>query len=132
MTDDMKRLAGLVQLTGAQFRAVEAEMTALQQQEAQLRNSLAQLMKRRQTSSVSTCASETAAMIAGSDVRWQQWVDQRRAVINAELAKVLVAKEKCRSRLQRAFGRDQATQALRNRIEKQQQAVALRRRTYES
>lgn len=132
MTDSSDRIVGLVQLTGVQFRAVQAEMAALQQQEARLRRSLAQLIETRQTRSVAICASQDVALIAGADLRWHRWVDQRRAVINAELAQTLSAKERCRSRLQRAFGRDQATLALRDRVKEQQRMIAMRRGVYES
>lgn len=130
--NDRRHIAGLVQLTGVHFRSIQSEMAAILQQEARLRRNLAQLIASRQNRTTGLPKADDAAMIAGADVRWHQWVDQRRAVINGELALVLAAKESCRAKLQRAFGRDMATRNLQDRVEEAQLLIRKRRSDYES
>ena len=45
---------------------------------------------------------------AGADVLWQRWADARRAELNNELARRMVAEDHALRMATRAFGRDQA------------------------
>ncbi|MEL6839622.1 MAG: hypothetical protein AAFP85_10040 [Pseudomonadota bacterium] len=112
MNDDLERLEGLTQIAGLAFRAAQAEMATLARREADLRRNLAQLTESKSTLARSARRSDEAALIAGADMRWHQWVDQRRATINAELAQVFALMENCREKLRQAYGKDQAAEAL--------------------
>ena len=126
------QLEDLVQITGVALRAQQAELVAIQRHEEDLRLNLAQLTASKSTQAQSNRASDDAALVAGADMRWHLWVDQRRALINAELARVLAQKENCREKLKRAFGRDQAAVALKVRHASTRETLKRRRRAYES
>lgn len=127
-----KEFTQLTELTGVHFRAVQAEFAGIVEREKRLRQNLAQLIESRQSRSAQLPQPGDGALVAGADMRWQQWVDQRRAVINGELARVMVLKESCRARLQLAFGRDQATKALQERAVQARLQTHRRRGAYES
>ena len=118
MTSKADQIAELQDLTGLALRALQTEMHRLSAKEQALRQNLSDLTAQRATQGMR--AADDPALIAGADLRWQQWVDQRRAMVNMELAQVLALMANCQQRLQRAFGRDQvalsiAAQALRDR-----------------
>lgn len=125
-------IAGLVQLTQLHFQAAQSEMAAVLAQEARLNENLAQLMESREALAAAPRDAAEPALIAGADLRWNQWVDQRRAVINAELAQCQISKERCRNKLREAFGRSQASAALEARAAKTIEMAAKRRSAYES
>jgi len=128
--NDTKQITNIKQLTGLNFRAAQSEMAALLQQEARLRTNLADLIESRRARAMQSGLPDDPAMIAGADLRWHRWVDQRRAIINGELAQILSAKESCRAKLQRAFGRDQAAQAMSEREARAQLQISKRRSDY--
>lgn len=125
-------MAGLVAVSTLKFRAAQTEMAELLSREAALRANLADLVARKAAQAGAARQPGEAALIAGADMRWHRWVDQRRAVINTELAQVLALKENCRARLKDAFGRDQAAHALRDRAVRAQKRALQRRADYES
>ena len=130
--DKVVQAQGLAQLTALEFRSARAEMAQLAQREARLRQNLDQLLNSKQERAATTMLPTEAAFAAGARVRWLQWVDQRRAVINTELAQVMALKEGCRTKLNQAFGRDQAVQALVKKLQQDQKLREARRRYYES
>ncbi len=131
MTDSSK-LDKLRALSGLQFRAAQAEMAAILRREEGLRQNLAQLTQSKQSQARAPRAPDDAALVAGADIRWQQWVDQRRATINGELAQVLVLKENCKHKLKIAFGRDQAVNGLQKKHVQSRQQWVRRKESYES
>lgn len=132
MTQNSARMKGLVDLSAVSFRAAQAKMAELLTREAGLRRNLAQLTDSRAAQAKAPRQSDEAALIAGADIRWHHWVDQRRAVINTELAQVLALQEKCRAQLVRAFGRDQVAQTLLGQLVEADQVKKQRRADYES
>ena len=129
---DRKKLDALSRLAAAEFRAKQAEFASILAHEAQLRENLAQLMASRNTRSAARPSLGDAALNAGADMRWLQWVDQRRAAINVELARVMVKKESFKIQLQRAFGRNQAAEALIRAAAAADRQKIARKRAYES
>lgn len=127
-----KKLDALSRLVAADFRAKQAEFASILAHEAQLRENLAQLMASRQSRAAELPSPCDAALNAGADMRWLQWVDQRRAAINAELARVMVRKENFKIQLQRAFGRDQAADALIRAATAEHRQKFVRNSAYES
>jgi hypothetical protein len=107
-------LAALTQLTGAAFAAQQARMGALQQAAQELRDKLAALDTLRKARAAALTEPDPALQ-AGADVLWQSWIEQRRAALNAALARNLVAQATARVALAQAFGRNQVTEALARR-----------------
>ena len=130
--DKVVQAQGLAQLTALEFRSAMAEITQLAQREAGLRQNLDQLLQSKHERANAVISPNEAAFAAGADVRWLQWVDQRRAVINTELAQVMAFKENYRAKLTKAFGRDQAVQALLKKLQQDQKLSEARRGHYES
>ena len=125
-------ISALTELAGLRFRAVQAEMAEILKREAALRRNLEQLTQSKAAQSEALQRVDQPALIAGADIRWQRWVDQRRTTINTELAQVLAQKENCRLKLTGAFGRDQAAQALHKRQHDADRIRQRRRTDYES
>lgn len=109
---DLKQLKGLRDLARLQFQARQREMAELRQQEAALRQNLADLLGDRAARDAAKAGAADPAMRAGADVRWHVWIDQRRAVINQELAKVRARMAALEPKLRRAFGKDLVAQQL--------------------
>jgi hypothetical protein len=120
--NDLKRMRALKLLTQTQLAGVQSQFASLSTKENRLRNNLAQLVKeKRQTAERSDHGD--VARAAGADIRWHKWVDARRAIINTELAQVLGQKLECQQKLRRAFGKDQALDAI---IQQQNKLVIAR------
>lgn len=105
------QMKAMQELVNMRLKIVEAELATILSKERRLRGNLAQLVKDR---NVSLRADEFAnvAQVSGAEIRWHRWVDARRGLINQELAHVLAKKIECQRMLRRAFGKDQALQAL--------------------
>ncbi len=129
---DRKKLAKLRELSGLRYRAAQAEMMALLRREEGLRENYAQLTQSKQSQALAHRAPDDAALAAGADIRWRQWVDQRRATINAELAQLLVQKEARKQKLKAAFGQDQAVNGLQEHHERLQRRRLRNKENYES
>ncbi len=106
-----KDLKSLTQLTDAAFAAQQAKMGALRQAAQNLRDKLTALDGARKARALSLTEADPA-LLAGADLLWQSWIEQRRAALNGELSRNLVAQDKARAALALAFGRNQATEAL--------------------
>ncbi len=119
----MKRdLAQLARLTDAAFQAAQGDMAAAKAREVSLRETLKSLDLSRSQRATATLGETDVALIAGADVQWVAWVEQRRRLINAELAQCLVKQDHCQQVVRRTFGRDQAVTSL----EKARAAIAKR------
>ena len=130
--DRIQQSRELAQLTALELGATQAKFAKIAQREAHLRQNLAQLSQQKYDRSGASVNMQEAACAAEATVRWQQWVDQRRAVINTELAQVLALKENWRAHLTKAYGRDQAAQTVIKRLVQARKVQALRRQSYES
>lgn len=126
------RGAALPQVTGLILQKARADLATLQQKAGGLRRNLADLGAQRADWAQVARPADDPALIAGADLRWQQWADQRRAAINNELAQVMAQIALAQQRLQRAFGRDQAAQALARQAVKNRAVQKSRRAGYES
>lgn len=124
--------AALCQLSAIRYRAVQAEMAEIVGREDGLRRNLAQLTAQKRARFDNQSYDADTALRGGADIRWHRWVDQRRATINAELAQVLAQKAECRRKMQSAFGRDQAMQALQTQAKASAKQLRQRRDRYES
>lgn len=103
------RIGELAVITGLALRAAQAEMAEFKAREADLRQRLIDLAAQKTRD---PRPHDDPALIAEADLRWQRWVDQRRAAVNAELAQVLAQIDSRQQKLRGLFGRDQAARAL--------------------
>jgi hypothetical protein len=112
-----QQLRTLKKLADAHLMAVRARYANLSNQEDRLCENLAQLAKDKNRTG-NRDHKDDPALVAGVDVLWHKWVDQRRGVINIELARVRAAKSECQRHLRQAFGKDHALGSLCERMAK--------------
>lgn len=126
------RMSDLRQVAAMKLQAVQADLARLSAQEAALRDNLIQLQDSKRARAVALQQGSDTAHIAGADMHWHQWADQRRSLINTELAQVLAQKAECLRQLQQAFGKEQAIITLMKTAKAQVVQDAARRKSYES
>lgn len=127
-----EQLAQLAQITDAAFQVVQADLSREIARERDLRKTLESLILDQRDRATNLIGKSDAALIAGADVHWQAWVEQRRRLINGELAYCLVAQAQYREAAAKAFGRHQAVLSLEeNRLADVKKAAA-RRENYTS
>lgn len=112
---DMRALS---ELTDAGFRAVQAELAALQAKQRAIVEQIAALEQDRHDRAHSL-PEDDPAMRAGADMLWHRWIDTRRIALNAELARLRAAEEPVKMRLRMAFGRAEASKSLAKKAKKQ-------------
>lgn len=109
-------LRALVRLTDTVFAARQATMARVRQQERLVRDRLAALDQARthRADALAEAGDRAAdpALAAGADLLWQAWIERRRAALNMELSRIIVAREAARTAVALSFGRHQATGAL--------------------
>ena len=127
-----QRLSALTAVTELKLQAARARLAEVATREAALRDNLAQLEQTRRNPADLLDRTPDPATIAGADLRWQRWADQRRAAITAELARVLAEKAQATRALARAFGRDAAARGLQDKADAAARQIAARRAAYES
>lgn len=117
MTSKQRKVAQIQQLTSLALQKAQSDLAQLNARAQALRRNLSDLTAQRSHRAQTLPAGDDPAFLAGADLRWQQWTDQRRAVINMELARVLALIDQSEGRLRRAFGRDQVVQTLAGRMQ---------------
>lgn len=125
-------LVNLARLSAVKLDAEQAKMAETLRRETSIRESLANLDRRRQSRFDATIQADDTALIAGADIRWHQWIDQRRIVLNTELAQVLALKDGHKKTLRTAFGRDQAINTIKSRAAKARDLSQKRKSDYMS
>ena len=106
------KLAQLGRLTEAAFLAEQAKLAKLTRQESDLRAQLAHLLEDRAAAARADRPVGEAALSAGADVRWHQWIAVRQTRLNNELLHVLTLKRYQIDKVRKAHGRAQALDAL--------------------
>lgn len=112
---ETKRLKQLAMITEAEFNIAQMELANLRRRESELRQSLVALSAALRDRAETSLDNTDAARIAGADVNWQAWVEQRRRLINQELAICLSKQDKSKQAVMTAFGRDKAVLDLQKR-----------------
>lgn len=113
--NNRKSLAKLSQIASIKFDAEKAKMATILEREIALRDGLRRLDDSRRVHILKLPQIGDPAALAGADLQWYQWIDQRRAILNTELAQVLALKDAHQKSLRGAFGRDQAINGLQMR-----------------
>ncbi|MEJ8562622.1 hypothetical protein QTO30_16270 [Yoonia sp. GPGPB17] len=120
------------QLTHLRLQADQARLAVVLRKETELRQTLQDLaQKRRQRLSAPQNGGD-AASVAGADLNWQLWIDQRHTTITADLARTLAEKVELTAMLRRSFGRDQAARQVHKVFQQSEQMTIARRAHYES
>jgi len=98
----------LAALTEAQFRAIQAKLEPIIQEERQLRRSLADLDERAHQNAILPTSDLTDLRRLGGDMAWRRWAAQRRNELQLRLARVLARKANKMAVVKQAFGRAEA------------------------
>lgn len=106
--NETKRLQQLAMITKTELNIAQMNLAKLRRREAELRDALTALSVALRDRAESSHGDPDAARIAGADVNWQAWVEQRRRLINQELALCLAKQDQSKEIVARAFGREQA------------------------
>ena len=121
-----EEMAALARLAGLASDAAEARLAAHLRRAAELRNSLAALEGERRERATSLTEADPA-LRAGADLRWHHWIDSRRALLNAELARSLAEADRARAAVRQAFGKKMASEAVARELLATQGLLAARR-----
>jgi len=119
-------MAGIARLAGVVSDAAQARLAAQLRRIEELRTSLAALEGKRRSRALELTEPD-AALLGGADLRWHRWIDGRRAMLNAELARALAEAGRARAALVQAFGRKLASEALAREASAERARLAARR-----
>lgn len=100
----------LCAITQAVFQKRQMEYSALLKSEHRLRDALSDLRASR--AETQSGDRDLAREMTGVDLAWQSWLDQQEKQLLIELAQLRARREPVMYQLRRAFGRDQAAQAI--------------------
>jgi len=117
----LREIAEIRRITETAFATSEGRMVALRAEEARINAQIASLddaLRNRAT----VATAEDAALRAGVDLRWQQWVDSRRRNLLSELARLRARIEAEREILMRDFGRDRVAADIAGQVAAAQRA----------
>ncbi|MBU2359043.1 MAG: hypothetical protein KKB02_08970 [Alphaproteobacteria bacterium] len=106
------KLSQLNDVTDAVFLAEQAKLARITRREADLRHQLDTLLHDRSAVAHSARSADDAALAAGADVRWHQWIATRQTRLNAELLQVIALKGHQMDRVRKAHGRTEALRHL--------------------
>lgn len=104
----------LIQMTTVTETMFQREFGAIRgilKEEADLRQSLAQLDKHSQAAMIAQIQDCTMKAI-GADILWQSWVSKTRRQLNIELAQIMARKIEAMAKVRKAFGRKEAVESL--------------------
>ncbi len=108
---EMKNLQQLALLTELLFQREAEQIRPLIAQEQGCRRRLAQLDEAAAEAD-RHYAADPRLRASGAEIAWKSWEAGTRSRLNVELARAVALRRHATERLQRAFGRDQAMQAL--------------------
>ncbi|WP_341223612.1 hypothetical protein [Loktanella salsilacus] len=107
-----EKLSGLARLTDAAFLSEQGKLAKLSRKEAELRAQLAHLLEDRAMTAHADRPLGDAALAAGADIRWHQWIAVRQTRLNAELLQIMELKRLQLRNVRKAHGRAQALEQL--------------------
>ncbi len=112
MTKEGEALTELYRLFSAQFDAEQVVLGRERAVEQELKRSLEAISLQHQTRAKDPLAHGDAAWLAGADMQWALWAEQRRALINSKIAESRAHQHRIESRLRKFFGKKQALASL--------------------
>ncbi|SEM60502.1 hypothetical protein SAMN04488003_10278 [Loktanella fryxellensis] len=105
-------LSGLTGLADMVLHGAQARLSRIQQRETDLRAKIAKIGQDRAEIATRLQGPDDAALAAGADGRWLQWIAMRQTHLNTELLQVLELKRLQIIVVRDAFGRASALAAL--------------------
>lgn len=102
------KLSDLTALLEIQRQASQTKLRQIKEREARLQAMLVHLYASKRDISAADGGSERTSLDFQNDLRHLQWVDQRRAAINIELAQVRALLDMAKQELAKHFARQQA------------------------
>jgi len=125
-------LSDLSLLLDAQTRASQTKLHHIMTREATLSRLLNELSERKGAGALPDLSATRTALEFQNDLSHLRWVDQRRAVINIELAQVRAMADMARQDLSQHLGRQNALDQVKSRQAAKDRRIAERRATYGS
>ncbi|KRS11309.1 hypothetical protein XM53_17170 [Roseovarius atlanticus] len=119
MKDDFNEL---VAITDARFRAEQAKLRDILQEEKRLRDKASELEAAQRGAQLQYASECAGQRIYGGDVLWLGWIGRARRQLQIELARVLVEKGKRMSALSHAHGRKIASESLESDARRKERA----------
>ncbi len=109
-----KRLLALQNLTGMVLDAERMKLQQLSLAERKLDDQIRELDSESRKRAVQLLAKggTDSALLAGADMRWQNWVQQQKRKLNTRRAALLAKYEEQRQDAQKAFGKAEAVRKL--------------------
>ncbi len=108
-------LTDLAALTGAQYRAKQAELEPILAEERRLRRALADLDESVNGNAALPLTDVMDLQRVGGDMAWRRWAAQSRSDLQTKLARVLAQKAGKMAGLKQAFGRAEAVAEMKRR-----------------
>lgn len=109
MTDTLREIERLLPLLEMAFQAEQVRMVKIASRIAELKDQIEQLDRPRPSATFS------AATLAGADMRWATWAQQRKTLINQEMAVAAQKREQCRADVAAALSKLEAAREVRAR-----------------
>ncbi len=107
-----KHLGRLQQVADAVYQHEQRAIKAICAEETALRRALAALDAGGAEFAPADIGKTGALALSGAEMAWRKWSGNRRAALNAELARVLARKSQELTRVRQAFGRSEAIRML--------------------
>lgn len=121
MKDALNEIERLLPLLEMAFQVEQVKMAKIAARIAELKQQLVQLDRPKETDTFS------AATRAGADMRWATWVQQRKSLINQEMALAAQERERARSGVASALSKLEAARQVHARALLDAQRLAARR-----
>lgn len=125
-------LSDLSLLLDARTRASQTKLHQLTTREAALNGLLNELSDRQNVGTVPDLTAQRTALDFQNELRHLRWVDQRRAMINIELAQIRAMADMARQDLFRHLARQSALDQVNSIQTAKDRRIAERRKTYGS
>lgn len=109
---NQKALSQLTPVVELAFQAAQRNLAQHKARVRELEQQLSELEMARSNALDNRPTEDDPALVAGADVLWQTWIDQRRKDINMELARLASEKPTLMAQLRKAFGKKEAVNGL--------------------
>lgn len=124
MTQSLDNISQLLPLLETVFQAEQLKMAKVNARISALKKQLSDLDRPPLADSMSV------ATIAGADLRWQTWVQQRKGLINQELALAMRDRAAVRSGMVTALSKLEAARQMHARVQINAHQIAARRASW--
>lgn len=126
MSNAIEDIKGLLPVLETAYQARQLVMVKINQRISDLRTQM-QSLDRPESGSGNDLS---PAIMAGADIRWHAWAQDRKKLINQELALALRDRETARTSLAQALAKLEAGRQMKDRLEWEQLRLKERRSNY--